>query len=166
MVRLAAVGLRDRRGQMGCVSLHRGNRATRQKRQKESITEKRRERERERASERPKGARGRNAVAACQPLIRALVRPLWVGVRDCHCKHLHCSHTCTRTHTHTHRHIHGLFALWMSALLSGTSQQITDKTCTRQTTSRLPIAGVTLGTLLSKRTHKTLAAIFKHTHNK
>lgn len=36
-------------------------------------------REREREAD---GARGRNVVAACQLLIRALVCPLWVRVRD------------------------------------------------------------------------------------
>lgn len=46
---------------------------------------------------------------------------------------------CAHTYMHTH------LSLWMSALLSGTSQQIIDKTCTWQTpTTKLSITGVTL----------------------
>lgn len=46
---------------------------------------------------------------------------------------------CAHTYMHTH------LSLWMSALLSGTSQQIIDKTCTWQTpTTKHSITGVTL----------------------
>lgn len=49
------------------------------KKAQEERKEEGREREREREAD---GARGRNVVAACQLLIRALVCPLWVRVRD------------------------------------------------------------------------------------
>lgn len=62
------------------------------------------------------------------------------------------AHTCMHTH----------LSLWMSALLSGTSQQIIDKTCTWQTpTTKLSITGVTLWTTLSKHRHTS----FSHPHN-
>ncbi len=54
-----------------------------QRRREKKRGERGREREREREREKEAdGARGRNVVAACQLLIRALVCPLWVGVRD------------------------------------------------------------------------------------
>lgn len=52
---------------------------TQRKETEESRREKGSEREAEREAD---GARGRNVVAACQLLIRALVCPLWVRVRD------------------------------------------------------------------------------------
>lgn len=70
---------------------------------------------------------------------------------------------CTHSHKYTHTHIHADTALWMSALLSGTSQQIIDKTCTRQTT-RLSATGVALWTHLSQPyTWNTDVVIFTET---
>ena len=48
--------------------------------EKESVRKRRRREKRGRGKQ--TGARGRNVVAACQLLIRALVCPLWVGGRD------------------------------------------------------------------------------------
>lgn len=63
-----------------------------------------------------------------------------------------------------HTHVHAHTSLWMSALLSETSQQIIDKTCARQTlTTKLSITGVTLWTPLSKPTHETQTWLFLYT---
>lgn len=89
---------------------------------------------------------GRNVVAACQLLIRALVCPLWVRKRDWQCK-------CSHHHVHAHRRAH--LSLWMSALLPGTSQQIKDKTCTLQPPTTKPsITGLPLKSSVQTNTWK------------
>lgn len=89
---------------------------------------------------------GRNVVAACQLLIRALVCPLWVRKRDWQCK-------CSHHHVHAHRRAH--LSLWMSALMPGTSQQIKDKTCTLQPPTTKPsITGLPLKSSVQTNTWK------------
>ena len=105
---------------------------------------KQRRREKKRIEKEANGAREGNVVAVCQRLIRALVCPLWVRLRDRH---------CTYTHMHTHT------SLRMSALLSGTRQQKTDKTCTWQTpATKLSFTGLALNS--SVRTDKWSAHRF------
>lgn len=77
MACLAAVGLSE----MGTnvLSLYVCGIERHRERDRKKAEEERKEEGRERDAD---GARGRNVVAACQLLIRALVCPLWAGVRD------------------------------------------------------------------------------------
>lgn len=71
----------DRGERQVCLSVRNGDEeGTKKKRGREN---ERGERANERAGEREAdGAGEENVVAVCQPLIRALVCPLWAGVRD------------------------------------------------------------------------------------
>lgn len=79
MACLAAVGLSEVGTNVLCLSVWGIERHGERERKKAEEERKEEGGEREREAD---GARGRNVVAACQLLIRALACPLWVGVRD------------------------------------------------------------------------------------
>lgn len=77
MACLAAAGLSEMGTNVLCLPVWGKERQGERERKK--AEEERKEEGREKEAD---GARGRHVVAACQLLIRALVCPLWAGVRD------------------------------------------------------------------------------------
>lgn len=148
MACLAAVGLSERGTNVLCLGIERNWERDRKKA------------EEERKEERERGRRGKREKCggSMSASDKGISLPPVGRSERLTLQALALPRARTRSYVNTH------FSLRISALLSGTSQQITDKTCTWQTTTtKLSITGVALWTPLSKHSHETQAVIFTYT---